>query len=78
DTLARLGGDEFVLLFDVDSFEYVSEVAEIILNKLNTPFLLDSAQVGVTASIGAAIYPEDGQDSETLLKHADIAMYRSK
>ncbi|OUS70872.1 histidine kinase [Pseudoalteromonas sp. A601] len=78
DTLARLGGDEFVLLFDVDSFEYVSEVAETILNKLNMPFLLDSAQVGVTASIGAAIYPEDGQDSETLLKHADIAMYRSK
>ncbi|MFY8328739.1 EAL domain-containing protein [Pseudoalteromonas sp. ZZD1] len=78
DTLARLGGDEFVVLFDVDSFEYVSEVAETILNKLNAPFLLDSAQVGVTASIGAAIYPEDGQDSETLLKHADIAMYRSK
>ncbi|MBH0072721.1 EAL domain-containing protein [Pseudoalteromonas sp. NZS127] len=78
DTLARLGGDEFVVLCEINKIDAVASLAEKILNNLNTPFQLESAEVGVTASIGAAIYPDDGLDSETLLKHADIAMYRSK
>ncbi|GAB0109908.1 EAL domain-containing protein [Pseudoalteromonas distincta] len=78
DTLARLGGDEFVVLCEVNSVEAVISLAEKILNNLNTPFKIEGFEVGMTASIGAAVYPEDGLDSETLLKHADIAMYRSK
>lgn len=78
DTLARLGGDEFVVLCEVDNIASVISLADQILNHLNIPFQLEGLEVGATASIGAAIYPEDGLDSETLLKHADIAMYRSK
>ncbi|MBE0422078.1 EAL domain-containing protein [Pseudoalteromonas nigrifaciens] len=78
DTLARLGGDEFVVLCEINKIDAVANLAEKILNNLNTPFQLDHVEVGVTASIGAAVYPDDGLDSETLLKHADIAMYRSK
>ena len=78
DTLARLGGDEFIVLCEVESVAAVIRLAEGILNHLNTPFKLEGFEVGVTASIGAAVYPDDGLDSETLLKHADIAMYRSK
>lgn len=78
DTLARLGGDEFVVLCEIQNVAAVISLAEKMLNHLNSPFILDSFEVGVTASIGAAVYPDDGLDSETLLKHADIAMYRSK
>ena len=78
DTLARLGGDEFIVLCEVENVAAVIRLAEGILNHLNTPFKLEGFEVGVTASIGAAVYPDDGLDSETLLKHADIAMYRSK
>ena len=78
DTLARLGGDEFVVLCEINNVEGAITLAESILNHLNTPFKLEGFEVGVTASIGAAVYPYDGLDSETLLKHADIAMYRSK
>ena len=78
DTLARLGGDEFVVLCEINKIDAVANLAEKILNNLNSPFQLDHVEVGVTASIGAAVYPDDGLDSETLRKHADIAMYRSK
>ncbi|MEI8604527.1 EAL domain-containing protein [Pseudoalteromonas sp. B160] len=78
DTLARLGGDEFVVLCEIDDISAVISLADQILNNLNTPFQLEGLEVGATASIGAAVYPDDGLDSETLLKHADIAMYRSK
>ena len=78
DTLARLGGDEFIVLCEINNVEGAITLAESILNHLNTPFKLEGFEVGVTASIGAAVYPDDGLDSETLLKHADIAMYRSK
>ncbi|WP_350643755.1 GGDEF domain-containing protein, partial [Psychrobacter sp. HY3-MNA-CIBAN-0198] len=77
DTLARLGGDEFIVLCEINNVEGAITLAESILNHLNTPFKLEGFEVGVTASIGAAVYPDDGLDSETLLKHADIAMYRS-
>ncbi|MDX1362035.1 MAG: bifunctional diguanylate cyclase/phosphodiesterase, partial [Pseudoalteromonas tetraodonis] len=69
---------EFVVLCEINNVEGAITLAESILNHLNTPFKLEGFEVGVTASIGAAVYPYDGLDSETLLKHADIAMYRSK
>lgn len=79
DTLARLGGDEFVvLLSEVNGMSEVIEFADQMLMALSSPFQLGDMQVAATASMGAAIYPEDGHDTETLLKHADVAMYRSK
>lgn len=79
DTIARLGGDEFaILLEDIDSIEQVAGVARKILFALSTPFKLDEQELFVTASLGISIFPADGHDSRTLLKHADIAMYRAK
>lgn len=79
DTLARTGGDEFVVLLpDLDHFDDAVVVAENIIEALSQPVQLEGRQFLVTTSIGIAYYPEDGHDRETLLKHADIAMYRAK
>ena len=79
DTLARLGGDEFTLLLtEVEEVENIHRCANNLIEALREPIKLGNTEVVMTTSIGCAIYPEDGQDSETLLKHADIAMYRSK
>lgn len=79
DTVARLGGDEFVvMLCDVEHEQAVTDVAEKILQSFVQPFLIDQRELHVTASIGVSVYPRDGQHYETLLQHADIAMYRAK
>ena len=79
DTLARFGGDEFVvLLSDPDSVAAAPVVAEKVLAALRTPFLLAGDQHVVSCSIGIACAPEDGDDYDTLLRHADAAMYRAK
>jgi diguanylate cyclase (GGDEF)-like protein/PAS domain S-box-containing protein len=79
DTLARLSGDEFsVMVEDVESTEMVVSVARQILDDLAKPFVVDSHELFITASIGISLSPNDGEDSLTLLKHADIAMYRAK
>ncbi|MEP6546064.1 MAG: EAL domain-containing protein [Gammaproteobacteria bacterium] len=79
DTVARLGGDEFVVLLpELGSGEYAAVVAQKILTLLAEPFVLVGQEFRVTASIGICTYPEDGQDEQTLTKHADIAMYQAK
>lgn len=79
DTIARLGGDEFVVLLDGPTEKkQISAMAEKILRAFQKPFLLNARPTTVTASIGASLYPEDGRDAETLLDHADAAMYRAK
>ena len=79
DTLARLSGDEFaIILEDVASTEAVVSVARHILDELTKPFIVDGQDLFVTVSIGISMSPGDGEDSLTLLKHADIAMYRAK
>ncbi|MES2355237.1 MAG: diguanylate cyclase [Pseudomonadota bacterium] len=79
DTIARLGGDEFVVLLDGPSQEnQVEIVADKILSALRKPFRLGAQTVIITASIGCSWYPNDGNDAETLLVHADVAMYRAK
>lgn len=79
DTIARLGGDEFMLLLpEIAQVEDVIKVAEKILKSLAQPFYLDHHQMYITASIGICFYPHDGDNSETLLKNADVAMYRAK
>ena len=75
DTVARLGGDEFVLLLgDLESHV----VFERILNEVRKPVRLRGEDVSVSASVGVTLYPEDHSDADTLLRHADQAMYRAK
>jgi diguanylate cyclase (GGDEF)-like protein/PAS domain S-box-containing protein len=79
DTIARLGGDEFALLLpDVDRAEEAGLIADKILQTIREPLHVDGHELYTTASIGIAMYPIDGEDVVTLLKHADAALYRSK
>jgi len=80
DLVARMGGDEMcLLLHDVRDASHASEIAERILVALRAPIdLRPGMQHHVTVSAGIAIFPQDGTDTETLLRHADIAMYRAK
>jgi PAS domain S-box-containing protein len=78
-SLARLGGDEFtIMLVDIKNEKQINIVSDRILESLNEPFMLAGNRVVVTSSIGIAIYPEDGDEIDTLLKHADAAMYQVK
>jgi len=79
DTVARFGGDEFVILLqNVKDIDSVNTIAQNTLHSFERPFIISGMECYVTASIGIAIYPEDGEDIETLLKNADLAMYKSK
>ena len=79
DTVARLGGDEFtVLLPAVSGIDEACEVGRRILERLRQPWILARREFHISASVGIAMYPEDGQDAETLLRSADTAMYRAK
>ncbi|MBP8295308.1 MAG: EAL domain-containing protein [Burkholderiales bacterium] len=79
DTVARLGGDEFVvLLADLDDERYVATVAQKVLSAIASPFAVLGQEFRVTASVGISVYPQDGQDEQTLTKNADIAMYQAK
>ena len=79
DTLARLGGDEFVLLWDgLKAAPDAALVAQRVQAILQRPFTLEGRALNVTASIGVAIYPEDGRDFSELLKNADTALYDAK
>jgi diguanylate cyclase (GGDEF)-like protein/PAS domain S-box-containing protein len=79
DTVARFGGDEFVILLDdIASEKDVTQLAQKILDLLGPPFSINEQDVHISASIGVSMYPDDGEDSQTLLRNADIAMYRAK
>jgi diguanylate cyclase (GGDEF)-like protein/PAS domain S-box-containing protein len=79
DTVARFGGDEFaILLDDLAHGADVGALAQKMLEALDEPFTIEGATLHVTASIGISLFPGDGEDSSTLLKNADIAMYRAK
>ncbi|MCK9283229.1 MAG: EAL domain-containing protein [Rhodocyclaceae bacterium] len=79
DTVARLGGDEFVLLLgDLTDSRECFAVLDRILEGIAHPHPIDGTAVSISASIGVAIYPEDDVDADTLLRHADQAMFRAK
>lgn len=79
DTVARLGGDEFtIIVTDVSQSDGLSNLAGELIKNLCKAVELRGQSVHVGASIGIALYPEDGRDAETLLKNADIAMYQAK
>ncbi len=79
DTLARLGGDEFILVLEnLSREELAAVVARKIVDSLKPPFLLEGHEFFISSSIGVSLYPKDGTDRETLLRNADMAMYRAK
>lgn len=79
DTVSRFGGDEFVVLIEnLDSRADAIQPAEHILSAVSSPIKLGEHIIALHASIGIAIYPQDGDDASRLLRHADIAMYEAK
>ena len=79
DTVARLGGDEFVLVINnLTEADSIAPMMERMLSVIAQPWATSSGEFDVTCSIGVAMYPEDGAEVQTLLKHADSAMYRAK
>jgi diguanylate cyclase (GGDEF)-like protein len=79
DVVARLGGDEFVVLLqDLQGTEQAATVARKLLAAVIQPVTVRNTQCRVTASIGICIFPDDAQDEQTLMRHADIAMYLAK
>ena len=79
DTVARLGGDEFVVLVPgIREPDECSQVAEKIIEALASPFPFEGRMLHITPSIGISMYPDDGGDVETLMRHADAAMYHAK
>jgi diguanylate cyclase (GGDEF)-like protein/PAS domain S-box-containing protein len=80
DTVARLGGDEFVLVLPerTDDENMAMRVIQRIKDSVVMPFKIEEYEFFITCSIGISVYPTDGTDPESLMKHADIAMYRAK
>ncbi|MFK5986394.1 MAG: EAL domain-containing protein [Pseudomonadota bacterium] len=79
DTFARIGGDEFVIVLpEMNELSVLTLFARRILEQMKKPFMVASQELFISCSIGISLYPDDGEDSETLLKHADTAMYRIK
>ena len=80
DTVARLGGDEFAVILPDISRSRIETIAQHIIQILNESFILDHDQVEqyISTSIGIVLYPQDGVDIESLMKHADQAMYKAK
>jgi diguanylate cyclase (GGDEF)-like protein/PAS domain S-box-containing protein len=79
DCVARLGGDEFVLLLpSLASHEACERRLEMIMSTICSPYVLDAERVSITTSIGYTLFPEDDADADTLVRHADQAMYQAK
>jgi len=79
DTVSRQGGDEFVILLSEIAYpEAAATSARKVLISLNAPHSIEGKELHVNACIGISVYPEDGEDAETLIKNADTAMYHAK
>ena len=79
DTVARLGGDEFLLsLWHVSGIDYAATVASRAIEAVSQPYSIEGNTVSITTSAGVSIYPDHGEDAETLLKSADLALYEAK
>jgi diguanylate cyclase (GGDEF)-like protein len=77
--VARMGGDEFTLILeDIRDTKEISQVSKRILNILAEPFTIDTQEIFITASVGIAVYPFDGDDIDIMMKNADVAMYQAK
>lgn len=79
DTVSRFGGDEFaILVSDITGKQDVTALTEVIQRLLSEPFDIENHHICISASIGSALYPEDGNDVEAMLHKADAGMYSTK
>ena len=78
DTIARLGGDEFVILAGSANSDYAAQLAQKILDQLRVPIPVLGEILAITGSVGIAVFPDNGADSQQLLRAADMAMYTAK
>lgn len=78
DLIARIGGDEFILVFEETSKEEIEDIAKQIIEAVTPPFNIDGNEAKVSVSIGVSMFPDDGEDKETLIQNADKAMYYAK
>jgi diguanylate cyclase (GGDEF)-like protein len=78
DVVARFGGDEFCILIALHNTDEAQHLAQRVMQKMKEPIALSGRRMVMTTSIGISLYPQDGDTSEELLKHADLALYQSK
>jgi len=79
DTVARMGGDEFVVMLpEVTEPDSIKRIAASIVERVSAPIMAGNHELHVTPSVGVSVFPTDGQDVHTLLRHADMAMYQAK
>jgi diguanylate cyclase (GGDEF)-like protein/PAS domain S-box-containing protein len=79
DTVSRMGGDEYLLILPgIAQVEDATKIGRKILETIREPFVLDDLELSITTSIGVALYPDDSEDVDALVKNADIAMYHAK
>ncbi len=79
DSVARIGGDEFVLLLgDLESLAECQKIVQRLLEIVSEPLIIDRVRVKISASLGVTLYPDDDADADTLLRHADHALYQAK
>jgi diguanylate cyclase (GGDEF)-like protein len=74
----RISGDEFVILLEVDDRDEISNTLNIISENFSSPFMINGQEISITVSVGISLYPDNGNDLDSLVKCADIAMYVSK
>jgi two-component system cell cycle response regulator len=79
DTVARLGGDEFIIaLWHVTGIDYAASAASRVIEAVSQPYDIEGNTVSITTSAGVSIYPDHGEDADTLMKSADLALYEAK
>ena len=79
DTVSRQGGDEFALLLgSIESFSQCEKMLQRIISSLAQPYIIEQQLISISASVGVTLYPIDGTDADTLMRHADQAMYQAK
>ena len=78
DTVARLGGDEFVIVLRLSGAAHASQVALKVIEAVSQPYVIEGRPAGITVSVGIGLYPAHGEEADTLMKSADLALYEAK
>jgi two-component system cell cycle response regulator len=79
DTVARVGGDEFVIVLpELSNADHVAELVSKVIQAVSQPYSIQGGSISITASVGVSIYPTHGEEVETLMKSADLALYEAK